>query len=664
MRKYWVDALISLFFMPMVATGSGYGASVDYAQGTHREAWLHHPVLGDPSFDTFTRLAGNPLHRGRPPLEWPVNGFLFEDPRSGNWYVYVGEYSAGYAMGPGKGMGCIVYRSVDKGRTWERLGGIFPDEPFTFQGDTDPVGYAPDVSVVFDGGKYHLVYDYLTRGAAWDTLTDPKPGQSNGVGYAWAEKPEGPFHRTSMPVYRVGDRPWLNGNKYRRFYAATIVRRAHDWLVLGMMDSDQNFSWALAGMTAKNPEGPYSELKIVRCVDDEYYHPELLEFFPAFTHKGYIYAPATSVALNRNFQALFRVKIEEAMRPEAWELAQEGSVWHAADTENEYYGIWGQTFSGQVMSDGKLRAMYPARDRKGMGTINLAERPWDQPYRKEGFILSGHQGASLSLIDKSYDAFKLDADVSLRGKGAIVWGWRAPLGPDHTRFDSTLNTLTLSRHRALEMEGGAWKIIQADDRGTTSVLAEGKLEGSSFQNQKILKVELEQGSDGQTALSFGGKQAWSGKLSSVEGPIGILVDKDSHLEVKQFEMKGKPSHGHFMWLATEAILGGGAAYKFWDLVKDPDFRYGEGAISIKPEARGKWNVHGSSFALWSPRGPRYGQGELFVDGRKVADIDVHADQNQRSSVVWKQKGLTSGPHSITFRAKSGVVPLDVLEVGF
>jgi hypothetical protein len=37
-------------------------------------------------------LPQNPLHRGTPPFEWPVNSFFFSDPVSGNWYIYVGDY--------------------------------------------------------------------------------------------------------------------------------------------------------------------------------------------------------------------------------------------------------------------------------------------------------------------------------------------------------------------------------------------------------------------------------------------------------------------------------------------------------------------------------------------------------------------------------------------
>ena len=38
--------------------------------------------------------------------------------------------------------------------------------------------------------------------------------------------------------------------------------------------------------------------------------------------------------------------------PEAWKIAQYGSLWHSEDVENESKGLWGQTFSGRVAADG------------------------------------------------------------------------------------------------------------------------------------------------------------------------------------------------------------------------------------------------------------------------------------------------------------------------
>src|ERR1035437_2531544 len=106
----------------------------DFALSRRKDDWLQHPVLGDPSFDSFRRRQGNPICRGKGCLEWPVNGFLFEDPPTGHWYVYVGHYARHYAMGLDKSSVCTVSRSVNRGKTWEHLGPVFPQESFLFSG--------------------------------------------------------------------------------------------------------------------------------------------------------------------------------------------------------------------------------------------------------------------------------------------------------------------------------------------------------------------------------------------------------------------------------------------------------------------------------------------------------------------------------------------------
>jgi len=151
-------------------------------------------------------------------------------------------------------------------------------------------------------------------------------------------------------------------------------------LITAMMDAAPN-RWALFVMSAPSPEGPWSERRLVRHVETDDFHPPLMEGFPAFSHEGFVCAPATSVALNRNFNVLFRAPLERAADPGAWEIAQYGTLWHSEDVENESCGLWGQTFSGRVDADGTLWAMFNSRDSKGFGTVNLAWRPWSRPLR-------------------------------------------------------------------------------------------------------------------------------------------------------------------------------------------------------------------------------------------------------------------------------------------
>jgi hypothetical protein len=384
-------------------------AGVDYAESRQAGLWLQHPVYGGPSFDAFVHAPQNPLHRGAPPFEWPVNSFFFPDPVSGNWYLYVGDYCEGYASRPSR---CVLLCSKDRGQSWTNLGVVLEGSKEMF----DQGGHTPDVSLVYTGGRYHMVYDWV----------EPDWSQLGGLAYAWAEKPEGPFHRAAQPITRNKELTPLLG-KYRRTYAATLLRRKHDWMIVGMMDSAPN-SWALFGITAPKPEGPYGERVLLRNVEADGFHPPLLEFYPAFVYRGFVYAPATSVALNRNYNALFRAPLERAAEPGAWALAQNGSLWHAEDVENEAYGLWGQTFSGWVDGKGVLQAAFQSRDAKGMGTVNLAARPWNQPLRKSGFVMSGHQGPSLTLLQRAFAGFRLDARLRLRGTVRLLLDYDGVLG--------------------------------------------------------------------------------------------------------------------------------------------------------------------------------------------------------------------------------------------
>jgi hypothetical protein len=202
-------------------------AEIDYAESRFVDLWSRHPVYGDPSFDAFERVPGNPILTGTRPYGWPVNGFFFSDPVSGKWYIYVGDYATGY-RGPVPNR-CILYRSKNRGRTWENLGCVLYGKAQMF----DKNGNMPDVSVVFNDGRYHMVYD-------WGLPNFLKDG---GLAYAWAEKPEGPWHRERQPITRNSTLKPLLG-RYQRTYAGTLLRRMNDWVILAMMDNAPH-SWAL-----------------------------------------------------------------------------------------------------------------------------------------------------------------------------------------------------------------------------------------------------------------------------------------------------------------------------------------------------------------------------------------------------------------------------------
>ena len=613
--------------------------SIDYAEARSVNEWLHHPVYGDPSLDTFVHSPGNPIVRGTQPYEWPVNGFLFWDPPTGSRYLYAGEYGRGYG---GVQPRCHLYHSVDAGKSWKDLGVVLQGETNSF----DHGGGTPDVSVVYDQGRYHMIYDWVEPGV--------KGG--GGLGYAWADKPEGPFHRATEPITRNQSLPVMLG-RYQRTYAATLIHRKNDWLILGMMDHPPN-SWCYFGMTAAKPEGPYGERVILHSVESDSFHPPLLEFYPAFVERDWIYAPATSVALNRDYNAMYRVPMEKALKPDAWQLWQNGSVWHSENVENEASGLWGQTFSGSISPVGDLQVVFPSRDKNGMGTLNFATRAWHLPVRVAGFVLSGHAGPSLTLLGQAYKEGHLQTKLQVQGTARLILDYHGALGPNKPESDATISPTSFARCEVLELNATEWRLLAMDDK-TNRVIDSGQ--GRESWNLDVMfetngKVKI---LNNNRLLHLGNAGELGAKTNG--WTFGWMAEPDTHLAVETFRITGVSRGAHFNFLAGEALLGAGAAKEDWIDCHGPEFRFGEGAIANGDKARVKWNVPGQRFTLWSPKGPHLGRVEIHLDGQMVAGIDLHSAQSEPSQPVWTSRLLHDTGHAITLTATSGKLVVDSLE---
>ena len=144
--------------------------------------------------------------------------------------------------------------------------------------------------------------------------------------------------------------------------------------------------------------------------------------------------------------------------------------------------------------------------------------------------------------------------------------------------------------------------------------------------------------------------------------LGIAVEPHSHLVVERFAIQGKPQPAVINYLFSEAILGAGGSRKDWQELRGPEFRYGLAALSKAPGARVKWNVEGRQFTLWSPRGPEFGKAQVKVDGRVLANLDLHAERLTPSQPVWKSPRLKDGPHAVVLTATDGLLVVDSLEV--
>ena len=632
--------------------------AIDYALPAQADAWLRHPILGDPSFDSFVREPGNPIVRGSEPFKWPVNVSLLEDPISGNRYAYVGYYLEGYAFGAGMPVThCRVHKSTDQGKTWTEVGPVFDDPGFKFEGDEYAATIAPDVQVVYHDGRYHMSYDWCTSNTTWANASAPSGGADSGLGYAWADRPEGPFHRAPRPILRTSEvQKWNNhSSRYHRAYATSLIRRKGDWLVLADLDSGAHFAWGQVAVTAADPMGRWSEPVMVAGLEGDSYYPAPVEAFPSFVHGGYVYVPRTSVGANRNFQIIMRAPIELAHKPEAWSIYQHGSFWHAEPVAHEAYGLWGQAPSAQVV-DGRLDLLFPSRHTEGgVGTINAATRPWSKPMRARGFAISAHSGRSLTVTRTAYGPFELDADVKLAyGTARLAWGYQAPLATVG-RADGKPAPATWTRHAGLELTRTGWRVLTVADAPEPTVSGQGALADAARRKVRITFAA------GRATVALDGKRVWSGFVDAAPGPMALLLEPGTHLTVDRFAVAGAPRPATQLWLASEAIAGSGIAEGSYDAAKGPMWHVGQGAVCRTPGERAKWNFRGRGFRLWAPRGPEYGTVTVLLDGKRIASVDLRADAEAASEAVLSRAGLDDGFHALVLRADDRPLPLDCLE---
>ncbi len=653
-----MKGLIFLTLLCLWACTADKDQGTDYALLAHKDDWMRHPVLGDPSFDSFKRYEKNPVHRGTPPFNWPVNGFYFEDPVSGNEYIYVGEYRTGYAMGEDKnkseiGSSCVAYCSEDKGKTWKYKGPVFRDDSVKLEGEDGIIIFAPDASIVYSDGKYYMGFDYATSAFTWDI----KGLMHGGIAVAVSDKPEGPYSIYSKPAITnkfFYDKPY-NG-KYNRCYAATLMKLKKQWVILFDLDSGPYFSWGLTAITAPSPEGPWSTPVLLNSTEYDQYYPSLLEYYPTFLFNDTVYAPATSVAKNRNYQCIFRVSSEDVMNPVKWTLWKEGSVWHSIGVENEYEGIWGQTFSGFVNRENRLKVMYPSRDEENKGTINLAQTEWNKTQRDTGFVFSGHSAPSFTAISGFYSQPEMRASFSYYGTMAIFWNYRAPVGPDQPKSDAELHSLMFASHTRLQLSDDQWLLLEASQEGRTDTLARGPL-------QKTPNILLDIRHINQQIIISINHQIIKSTNQKNYGKCGLFAMKHSGVEMHSFTVNGDNRPGYTNWLYTEGLLNSGSNLKDWETIENsPLFTYGIGAVSKIDTARAKWSFTGSGFDLYCPKLPALGMAQIIVNGENRGEINLHAEVPEKSTVVFSIRSLTQKKNAVIMKGKNGKIALDCLRV--
>ena len=625
----------------------------DFALSDSRDEWSHHFSFGSPSWDSFERLPDNPVYTGRDGFEWPVNGFLFSDPISKNWYLYIGEYRRYYNIvndSGSKNFNCVIYKSTDKGKTWGKIGDLFPLIMKCFDSINIQV---PDVMVIYNEGKYHMIFDWVSSDASWEN------NGKSGIGYAVADRPEGPFSVSEEPLkintqYR--NSPLLD--RYWRMYAPMIVKRKDDWVMLYMMDTSPSRSWALVASASEKPEGPYSEPVFIKNVEQKTYYPPLMEYFPAFSHKGYVYFPATSVALNRNYQLINRVRTEDVMDPGKWETFSAGSFWHSINEDNEYAGIWGQTITGFIDDQDSLFVMYPSRNKENYGTINLAKTSWTHLNKNRGFNLVSCEGPSFTYIKKGINLEHLDMDFNLAGTMRIVWDFHKTLDIKDTWGNFSLDQ-TDGEYKEIEISQTDWK-IKFINNNTVDLIDSGKVQKSGEISDKIqLKKK-----NGSYSFYINNQKCWEGILPGNPGVVGIFLDPHSYLNICRFYVAGDQTKCFLFYGYYEALLNSGDQDIDWNFIKSSMFKNGSGAISKENHGFAKWNFYGTGFELYLPKGPSFDTVDIYIDGKNSGKIILKNDQFINSSVVFKSNLMRNGAHSVYIESKNGHLPLDCIKVHF
>lgn len=628
----------------------------NYADVNHKDLWMRHPTLGDPSFDTFEKH-GSTVHISTPPYEWGVNGSLFRDPKTGYWYCYAGIYLQGYATTPGMRSHFIMYESKDEGKNWINHGSGF--EPgFTFENSAVSADSHPDVVVEYDDttDTYWMAYDFSTDNFTWEhahSQIPPEVDMDSGAALAWAKHPLGPFTRLPQPCYSNKKYYGLLG-KYDRGYATTLLKRANDWILLILFDSHQHFSWAYACMTAPQPEGPWSAPHLVISPENGRYYPGPIEFHPAFTYEGRVYAPATSVSRNRNYQAVFSADLEQAHLPQAWGAEWEGNWWHSRPSEEEYAGIWGQANHGFV-HDNTLYVMAPSKNSEDRGVIQIASRPWDTPF-SDGFTLSGHGGPSIAPLYQGYLDFLLNSTVDFTGTMEILFDYDGLLGPDIQSSDAACDALCFTDCYSLQLQqSGAYSLLRYDSQGQEVSLLSGIV------TAPITAVTLEVCRD-SAAVSLNGEAVGKAVISIHKArPLALATSTYSVLNVSDFSITGEPLPYHLHLSAREAVLQGGENRGVWKEIKDNRYKEHIGYETNQPDRRAKWNFIGRGFTLYAPTDPSYGIAELWLDGYFLQTLSFSSTTPQPSVPLVTFDGLSDGKHSLEIRSRTGTTVLDVLE---
>ena len=565
---------------------------------------------------------------------------------------------------------------LNAGVTWApETGGLTPPTPAARNQplvcNSDPSSSfgrrgCPDGSSALDPdtGGVHLIWDWN------DDLGGAKVPHA-GLGHSYAppnydgsgcldtglECP-GVFARSAAPLNDAHNNTALD-HGFVKLYAGTLFRRQSDWLIVSAIGGG---SWGMQAMCAPSAEGPYSHPNLVLWPQSGVFHPSPTEPYPAFESGGYVYAPFTGLASNREFQVMYRAPLGRATEASAWELVQSGSFLHWEG--QSHGGVWGQTFSAFVdeAASGEMQLMYTAKDAQNVGSVNLAHRQWREPF-SHGPWVSAPRHESLALMTKTLGDFELKLTVSLPigGAWALRFNHRAPIGPGQAfpsaamPIECTGSTIlpwctAAANNTALSFDGsGGWKLTQAGSHdvktltsGTAPSAAGTPLRIRLTQHNGHVKIDIDEAAAVSVAIP----------AAAIGGGLALQVAAGGALHVTEMVVQELEVAVEQRWVAllpSEAMANTASNMdKLFRPTTDRVFRSGAGFVhpggatpwgyegKQKMEVpMAKFNFIGVSARLWLPTGPNYGLISVSVDGGSARNISLYAPSNRSSSVVWQ-----------------------------
>ena len=377
-----------------------------------------------------------------------------------------------------------------------------------------------------------------------------------------------------------------------------------------------------------------------------------MEFFPVELRGDKVLAHATSVARNRNYEVTFCADLEHSHRCNAWTMIEDGNVFHAHDHPDEYFGMWGQTLHGFV-ENGQYIVMYPSKDQRDYGTINIASRPLDKPH-SDGFTPTGHGSASVSPLKAAYKELALEAEFTCRGTVDIAFDYNGLLGPDRSRADSVADRLALANYSGVRICGTTCQLITVSDAAETVCRI-----FKTF-DRPITAVKLIRTASGSVSVWANGELLCNDLSIPFQfGSPAIVVGEFSRIDCTQFCIDGEPLPYIWRWNAEDALLGAGQLMPSEEYAqpeslpsRDRWFRIaggfaGEGLIAAK------WNLHGDEFTVQLQKHPGFGAAGIWVDGHFYNSLDLNGEGTLEYTVT----ALRNGPHAIRVKPLKGKIAI-------